>query len=109
MRICPTVPQHPEKCVNTHGFRVGRLSHTVPHVPHKEGNTNEYEIKQAEENGFQYIPPYKLAEMMKVSGKIVKILTENTTAVTLCYDDMKVVMRIVDNVLSQGIQKGGDV
>lgn len=47
--------------------------------------------------------------MMKVSGKIVKILTENTTAVTLCYDDMKVVMRIVDNVLSQGIQKGGDV
>ena len=67
------------------------------------------EIKQAEENGFQYIPPYKLAEMMKVSGKIVKILTENTTAVTLCYDDMTVVMRIVDNVLSQGIQKGGDV
>ncbi len=67
------------------------------------------EIKQAEENGFQYIPPYKLAEMMKVSGKIVKILTENTTSVALCYDDMKVVMKIVDNVLSQGIQKGGDV
>ena len=67
------------------------------------------EIKQAEENGFQYIPPYKLAEMMKVSGKIVKILTENPPAVKLSYDDMKVVMRIVDNVLSQGIQKGGDV
>lgn len=67
------------------------------------------EIKQAEENGYKYIPPYKLAEMMKVSNKIVKLLTENTTAVTLCYDDMKVVMKIVDSALSQGIQKGGDV
>ena len=67
------------------------------------------EIKQAEENGYKYIPPYKLAEMMKVSNKIVKLLTENTTAVTLCYDDMKVVMKIVDSALSKGIQKGGDV
>jgi hypothetical protein len=63
------------------------------------------EIKQAEDKGYKYIPPYKLAEMMKLSTKIVKMLTDNVSAVTLSYDDMKTVMHIVDDVLSQGIQK----
>ncbi len=64
------------------------------------------EIKIAEEKGYKYIPPYKLAEMMKLSSKIVKLLTDNVSAVTLSYEDMKTVMRIVDNALEQGIQEG---
>ena len=52
------------------------------------------EMKKAEENGYKFIPPYKLNEMAKLSGKIVKLLTDNATAVTLCYDDMKTVMKI---------------
>ena len=34
------------------------------------------EKKIAEENGYEYIPPYKLNEMMKLSSKIVKLLTD---------------------------------
>lgn len=64
------------------------------------------EIKLAEDNGYKYIPPYKLAEMMKLSNKIVKLLTDNVSAVALSYDDMKTVMQIVNNALDQGIQRG---
>lgn len=64
------------------------------------------EMKKAEENGYKFIPPYKLNEMAKLSGKIVKMLTDNAAAVTLCYDDMKTVMKMVNSVLEQGYSKG---
>lgn len=64
------------------------------------------EIKLAEDNGYKYIPPYKLAEIMKLSSKIVKLLTDNVSTVTLSYEDMKTVMSIVDNALNQGIRRG---
>lgn len=60
------------------------------------------EIKRAEEKGMEFIPPYKLAEMMRLSSRIVKMLTDNVSTVTLSYSDMKKVMQIVDNAISQG-------
>ena len=44
--------------------------------------------------------------MAKLSGKIVKLLPDNATAVTLFYDDMKTVMKMVNSVLEQGYSKG---
>lgn len=63
------------------------------------------EIKHAAENGLAFIPPYKLAEMTKLSNKIVKLLTDNISAVTLSYDDMKTVLRIVGGILEQGVHE----
>lgn len=67
--------------------------------------TLKEEIKNAEDNNLAYIPPYKLAEMTKLSSKIVKMLTDNVSTVTFSYDDMKTIMRIVDNILSQGVHE----
>lgn len=39
--------------------------------------TLKEEIKRAEEKGFAYIPPYKLAEMMKLSSKTVMQIVDN--------------------------------
>lgn len=76
---------------------------------HKEIEmTLKDEIKLAEDNGHKYIPPYKLAEIMKLSNKIVKLLTDNVSSVTLSYGDMKTVMSIVNNALDKGIQKGDE-
>ena len=63
------------------------------------------EMKEAEEKGYKFIPPYKLNEMMKLSGKIVKILTDYNIPVTLCYDDMKIVLKMANCALEQGIQQ----
>lgn len=67
--------------------------------------TLKQEIKYAEDNNKRFIPPYKLNEIMRLSGKIIKLLTENTTAVTLSYTDMETVMQIVGNALEQGRQE----
>lgn len=67
--------------------------------------TLKEEMTLVEESGGVFIPPYKLNEMMKLSSKIVKLLTENTAAVSMCYRDMKTVMQMVDDALSHGIQK----
>ena len=66
--------------------------------------TLKEEMKSVEETGGIYIQPYKLNEMMKLSGKIIKLLTENTTVVSMCYRDMKIVMQMVDDILSHAIQ-----
>lgn len=55
--------------------------------------------------GLAFIPPYKLAEMTRLSNKIVKLLTDNISAVTLSYDDMKTVLRIVSGILEQGVHE----
>lgn len=67
--------------------------------------TLKEEMESVKETGGTYIPPYKLNEMMKLSAKVVKLLTENTTAVSMCYGDMKIVMKMVDEILSHGIRK----
>lgn len=66
------------------------------------------EMKQAIEKGMIFIPPFKLAEMNKLASKIVKLLTDNITAVSLSYSDMKTVMAMVENTLDFGIQEGGN-
>lgn len=64
--------------------------------------TLKEEMKRAEDNGKDFIPPYKLNEIMKLASKIVKILTENSTAVTMSYGDMATVMRIVEETIEKG-------
>ena len=63
------------------------------------------EVEKAAQEGKEIIPPYKLNAMMKLAGKIVNLLTDNMATVTLSYGDMKVIMRIVDNALSQGAEQ----
>ena len=73
--------------------------------------TLKEEMKKAQDEGKIFIPPYKLNEMMKLAGKIVKLLTDNAHPVGFSYDDMAVIMRIVNNTLEERIQphdqKGG--
>ena len=64
------------------------------------------EMKSAEEKGCTYLPPYKLAEINKTAGKVVKLLTDNAGTVALCYEDMRTVLRIVSRVIDEGIQRG---
>lgn len=66
--------------------------------------TLKEEMEEALEAGKTFIPPYKLNEMMKVAGKIIKTLTENASSVTFGYEDMKVIMKIVDSTLEEHLQ-----
>ncbi|GAB5081346.1 hypothetical protein Osc1_05190 [Hominimerdicola sp. 21CYCFAH17_S] len=61
------------------------------------------EMRIAKERGLEFIPPYRLAEIMKLSQRVIKLLTDNTTAVTLSYSDMKTVMEIVNDVINKGV------
>lgn len=67
--------------------------------------TLKEEIENAQEKGLAFIPPYKLAEMTRLSNRIVKLLTDNMSAVSLSYDDMKTVLRIVSGILEQGVHE----
>ena len=62
------------------------------------------EMKKVQEEGKIFIPPYKLNEMMKVAGKIVKILTDNAHPVGFSYDDMRIIMKIVDHTIDEHTQ-----
>lgn len=42
--------------------------------------------------------------MMKVAGKIVKILTDNAHPVGFSYDDMRIIMKIVDHTIDEHTQ-----
>lgn len=68
--------------------------------------TVKEEMEYAEKLGCKYITPYKLAKMSELSNKIVKLLTDNVSAVSLCYDDMKIVLKIAESVIEKGVQKG---
>lgn len=69
------------------------------------------EIKKAQDEGKIFIPPYKLNEMTKIAGKIVKLLTDNAHPVGISYDDMRIILKIVNHTLDEHIQpsdlKGG--
>lgn len=67
--------------------------------------TVKEEMEYAEKLGCKYIPPYKLARMSELSNKIVKLLTDNVNAVTLCYEDTKIVLKIAESIIEKGIQK----
>lgn len=67
--------------------------------------TIKEEMEYTEKLGCKYIPPYKLAKMSELSHKIVKLLTDNISAVTLCYEDTKIVLKIAESILDNGIQK----
>lgn len=70
--------------------------------------TMREEMLKAQADGNEYIPPFKLNEMVKLAGKVVKLLTDNCSAVTFSYSDIKIVMRMVDNVLAEHIQTPSD-
>lgn len=67
--------------------------------------TIKEEMEYAEKLDCKYIPPYKLAKMSELSNKIVKLLTDNVSAVTLCYEDTKIVLKIAELIIENGIQK----
>ena len=66
--------------------------------------TLKEEMKKVQEEGKIFIHPYKLNEMMKLAGKIIKLLTDNACPVGFSYDDIKIIMRIINNVLEEHIQ-----
>ena len=61
--------------------------------------TVKEEMEYAEKLGCKYIPPYKLAKMSERANKIVKLLTGNVSAVTLCYEDTKIVLKIAELII----------
>ncbi|MBO5163212.1 MAG: hypothetical protein J6B75_02030 [Ruminococcus sp.] len=67
--------------------------------------TMKEEMLKVQSEGKVYIPPYKLNGMMQTASKIVKLLTtENGNAILLSYDDMKIIMKMVDKVLEEHSQ-----
>ncbi len=67
--------------------------------------TVKEESEKAVSNGYKYIPPYKLNKITELSSKIVKLLTDNITTVTLCYEDMKLVLSIAEDIIDKGVVK----
>lgn len=67
--------------------------------------TIKEEAEKAVKNGYEYIPPYKLNKMPDLSHKIVKLLTDNVSAVTLCYADMKIVLEMAGQMIDRGINR----
>lgn len=67
--------------------------------------TIKEEAEIASKNGYAYIPPYKLGRISELSYKIVKLLTDNGNAVTLCYEDMKLVLQLAGHIIDKGVTK----
>lgn len=66
--------------------------------------TLKEEIQSAELQGRMFILPHKLNEMQKTASRIADILLRGSTAVTYGYDDMRVILKMVDNILSEHLQ-----
>lgn len=64
------------------------------------------EIQNAELCGKTFILPHKLNEMQKTASKIADILLRGSTAVSYGYEDMKIIMKIVDSTLEEHLQDG---
>lgn len=63
------------------------------------------EIEKAAREGYELIPPYKLAEMSRVADKIVQLIANKASPIAYGYSDMKVILRMVDNIISEGIRE----
>lgn len=64
------------------------------------------EIQNAEMCGKTFILPHKLNEMQKTASKVVDLLLRGSTSVSYGYEDMKVIMKIVDSTLEEHLQDG---
>ena len=64
------------------------------------------EIQSAELCGKKFILPHNLNEMQKTASKIADILLRGSTAVTYGYNDMMVIMKIVESMLAEHLQDG---
>lgn len=67
--------------------------------------TVKEEMESATDKGYRYIPPYKLNKITELSSKIVKLLTDNANTITLCYEDMKIVLSIAEEIIDKGVIK----
>lgn len=52
-----------------------------------------------------YVPPYRLANLMKAAGRILDLLTKADTNV--CYEECRLVLEIVEAAIS-GVTEGGE-
>lgn len=66
--------------------------------------TLKEEIQNAELQGKAFILPRKLNEMQKTASRIADILLRGSTAVTYGYDDMRVILKMADNILTEHLQ-----
>lgn len=62
------------------------------------------EITKALEEGMELIPPFKLAEMSKTANKIVQLLADKAVPVSYGYSEMKIILKMVDNILGEGVR-----
>lgn len=66
--------------------------------------TLKEEIQNAELQGKTFILPHKLNEMQKMASRIADILLRGSTAVSYGYDDMRVTLKMADNILAEHLQ-----
>lgn len=63
------------------------------------------EIEKAARDGYELIPPYKLAEMSRVADKIVQLIANKASPIAYGYSDMKIILSMVDKIISEGIRE----
>lgn len=62
------------------------------------------EMTKALEERMELIPPFKLAEMSKTANKIVQLLADKAVPVSYGYSEMKIILKMVDNILGEGVR-----
>lgn len=63
------------------------------------------EIEKAAHEGYELIPPYKLAEMSRVADKIVQLLANKASPIAYGNSEMKIIPSMVDKTLAEGIRE----
>lgn len=69
-------------------------------------NTADYIRREADEIASRtgrYIPPYRLANLMKTSQRITELITRSDVAMT--YDEIQLVLGIVQGAVGKAIGK----
>ena len=52
------------------------------------------EKDRIEKNGNIYIPPFRMANLMKVAGKIVDLMVKADT--NICYEECRIILSLVE-------------
>lgn len=63
------------------------------------------EMDKAVEQGLEFIPPYKIADMAKTANKITQILADKAMPISYGYSEMRIILRMVENTLAEGIRE----
>ncbi len=65
--------------------------------------TIKEEAEKVTADGSKYIPPYKLNKIADLAVKTVKLLTDSKSVCTFCYEDMKLVLKIAEEIIDKGV------